>query len=83
MNKIPLAEGIFKWQDTAKTINNIISAIFWISPDVNKNCGEIEPPGEYKRDGLLAYADGTNWDPGSGKGLYRYDGDTTSWVKIG
>ena len=25
-------------------------------------------------DGMLAIADGTTWDPGSGKGLYRYDG---------
>ena len=25
-------------------------------------------------DGMLAIADGTTWNPGSGKGLYRYDG---------
>lgn len=25
-------------------------------------------------DGTLAIADGAGWDPGSGKGLYRYDG---------
>lgn len=25
-------------------------------------------------------ADGTNWDPGSGAGLYYYDG--ASWVKL-
>lgn len=24
--------------------------------------------------GVLYYADGTNWNPGSGKGVYQYDG---------
>ena len=30
------------------------------------------------RDGQLVYADGDNWDPGAGKGVYLYDG--TSWL---
>lgn len=30
-------------------------------------------PKKYKR-GTLAYADGTSWNPGSGEGLYQYDG---------
>lgn len=34
------------------------------------------------RAGLLAYADGTNWNPGSGEGLYRYS-VAGSWVFIG
>lgn len=32
-----------------------------------------------KRTGLIAYADGTNWDPGKGEGLYFYD-STGAWV---
>lgn len=31
-------------------------------------------------EGMLRYADGVNWDPGSGKGVYVYDGAT--WVKL-
>lgn len=31
--------------------------------------------------GLVAYADGTNWDPGDGEGIYRYDG--TGWQYVG
>lgn len=31
-----------------------------------------EKPGE----GRIYFADGTQWDPGSGKGLYFYDGTT-------
>jgi len=33
------------------------------------------------RRGLVVYADGTDWNPGSGEGLYRYNGST--WVFIG
>ncbi len=32
------------------------------------------------RDGMLAIADGTSWDPGSGKGLYEYR--TNAWFKL-
>lgn len=31
------------------------------------------------RNGMLRYADGTDWDPGSGEGAYLY---TTSWIKL-
>jgi hypothetical protein len=34
------------------------------------------------RDGDLRYADGTNWNPGSGKNWYWYDGDDSTWHKI-
>lgn len=32
------------------------------------------------REGLLVYADGTEWNPGSGKGVYVHNG--TTWVKL-
>lgn len=32
------------------------------------------------RAGDLRYADGTNWNPGSGAGIYWYDG--ASWTKL-
>ena len=32
------------------------------------------------RDGDIRYADGTNWDPGSGVGIYAYIG--TAWTKL-
>lgn len=32
------------------------------------------------RNGKVAYADGTNWNPGSGKGIYFYNG--TAWVPL-
>lgn len=32
--------------------------------------------------GLVVYADGTEWDPGSGEGIYRYN-LAGSWVFVG
>ena len=32
------------------------------------------------RDGDIRYADGTNWDPGSGIGIYAYIG--SAWTKL-
>jgi len=31
-------------------------------------------------DGMVVYADGTNWDPGSGEGIYAYYNST--WNKL-
>lgn len=39
-------------------------------------------PPERPRNGLY-YADGTNWDPGSGKGVYRYDESASAFVFLG
>lgn len=33
------------------------------------------------RTGMLCYADGTSWDPGSGEGLYEYRSDG-NWYKV-
>jgi hypothetical protein len=33
------------------------------------------------RVGLLVYADGSDWNPGSGVGFYGYSG--SAWVKLG
>lgn len=33
------------------------------------------------REGMLAVADGTDWDPGAGAGLYIYR--SGSWVRLG
>lgn len=34
------------------------------------------------RQGLVVYADGTRWNPGSGEGVYRYGGDAL-WHFLG
>jgi hypothetical protein len=37
-------------------------------------------PPEKVYEGMLRYADGTEWNPGGGKGVYVYTG--TAWVKL-
>lgn len=33
--------------------------------------------------GMIVYADGSDWDPGSGEGVYRRDKTNSSWVHLG
>lgn len=35
---------------------------------------------EKPRNGMIVYADGTQWDPGSGEGFYGYE--SGAWVKL-
>lgn len=45
---------------------------------------ELRPSGrapEKPREGMIVFADGTNWDPGGGKGAYVYH-EGTGWVKM-
>lgn len=44
--------------------------------------GVQNTPPPQPRTGLFAYADGTNWNPGSGEGLYEYQSDGT-WHFVG
>lgn len=63
----------------------------WISDELAKISSELtetiavelrpvnrEP--ERPREGMLVYADGTNWNPGAGKGAYEYRG--AAWFKL-
>jgi hypothetical protein len=69
------------WNQKATVVNSVIDALLWDNPILNPVCGQLEPPLEYRIAGCMAYADGTNWNPGYGAGIYLYDGAT--WVKMG
>jgi hypothetical protein len=34
------------------------------------------------RGGDIRYADGSNWNPGSGEGIYFFKESTSAWVKL-
>jgi len=34
------------------------------------------------RTGMVRLADGTSWNPGTGRGIYWYDGNVPGWVKL-
>ena len=71
---------IYSYEEYTEVINSLFQTLYWISPLLNSKVGQVEPPPEYKRVGLLAFADGTAWNPGSGQGYYRYNGTTWSFV---
>lgn len=64
-------------------IIDLLGSLKWANPIIWPNCGKAEPPDNLKRDGMLVFADGVNWDPGQGKGYYYWDAATSAWVKIG
>jgi len=41
----------------------------------------VEPARRSTTQAMVVYADGTNWDPGSGEGIYAFYG--SSWKKLG
>jgi len=41
----------------------------------------VAPP--KPRDGDIAYADGSDWDPGGGQGVYIFEEPAAVWVQLG
>lgn len=35
------------------------------------------------REGMIVYADGSDWNPGSGEGVYRRNAANNAWVFLG
>jgi hypothetical protein len=65
------------WQGWFQKFDDYYNRILkWTDPD-NIDFGKREPDPKFT--GMLAYADGTNWDPISlGAGFYRYTG--SAWI---
>ena len=45
----------------------------WVDPTF-PDFGKVEPPANIRRVGLKTYANGTDWNPGSGAGWYYWNG---------
>ena len=54
------------------------------SPHTHATLEELyqEPSRKPKNAVMLCMADGTDWNPGSGRGLYLYDPDSATWTKV-
>jgi len=72
-----------KLEEISNVVNVILQALQFQSPIITNTMGDVAPPTKFLRDGMLAYANGSSWDPGSGKGYYRYDSATLSWIFMG
>lgn len=68
----------------ALIINELLDNLKWSMPSIWKDAGKAEPPGKYKIDGFICYANGVNFNPNNeGKGFYRWDAGGSQWVRIG
>jgi len=71
-------------ETVTRAINEIMDAMMWLHPSFNPDLGKTEPPAAYRVDGLTAYANGSDWNPGGGRGIYRWSvSATATWVLIG
>ena len=75
-----------------KTDNEILDYLYQLSEVLEElNRPELQSysleewhyPPDQLTDGMVVSADGTDWNPGSGQGIYRYVAATNSWVKLG
>jgi hypothetical protein len=82
MSRLPLDKSLTENQE--KTILNVLFDAFnFFNPFVNNgpSFGEAPPPDAWKVEGMVAFADGTNWSPGGGgEGWYRYDATLDEWM---
>lgn len=59
-------------------INKIIYNLQYIAPYLSKDIGEVAP--DNPMEGMVAYANGSAWNPGEGQGYYFYTG--SAWKKL-
>lgn len=57
---------------------NIVKA--WLAPVKYVQFEVMHVPPAKFMEGMVAIADGTDWNPGSGAGMYRYQGGTWNFV---
>lgn len=92
--RLPQSSAVTDPKESLKELKTILSRVLYeITWRINRLVqGEfsllqlgppqtVEPSSDVKKDGTIAYADGTSWNPGSGKGIYYYDG--TNWNLLG
>lgn len=64
-------------EELERKVKKLEEALLYLSPILNPEVGKAEPKEEYRRTGLLVYANGTNWQPNSDgdgqKGIWFYD----------
>ena len=68
-------EGLYTYNEVSKIFDWMRQPIV---PNIRIEVTNTEP--EKAVDGELYFADGTNWNPGSGRGFYGYE--SGAWVKL-
>lgn len=63
--------------ETARTVNRLVDGYL---SKIRLSKWTNAPTGDDLYDGVMVYADGTSWNPGSGEGLYAYY--NAAWNKL-
>ena len=91
--RLPQPTNIKDLETTVKELSAVLSKILYelqwrLNNIIEGEHGHVylevktaEPQAELLKQGMIVYADGTSWNPGSGEGVYRYNG--TAWVFLG
>jgi len=76
------ASNVLSYEQQVAVLNKALETLQFFSPLLNPKVGQAVPGANYLRAGLIAYADGTNWDPaGDGtEGYFWYDG--SAWQRF-
>jgi len=60
--------------------SRVAAAIFLLAQG---HLDAVHAPPEKPSDGDIRHADGTHWNPGSGKGIYWYNATAGLWILLG
>lgn len=72
---IQTIDELRQWiEEELRRLANVLTVV----DDVTFKVTYAAPPGPVA--GMVVFADGTTWNPGSGRGLYEYR--LNSWVKL-
>lgn len=86
MPRLPINWDVLSDAQRSVIINQLNDSVSYLSPIINQNdLGAVQPASHFRRDGLIAYADGSDWNPSSlGKGFYRHEitGATGTWTAM-
>lgn len=68
------------WLEWFQRISDYYTGVAQFIDPLALNFGRYAPRSPVN--GLIAYADGSSWNPGSGQGYYRYDESTATWIFV-
>ncbi len=72
-------ETLESFEDVLRELERIQNTFEYFTPEVMKLEESHAAPAKLE-EGMVVFADGTDWNPGSGQGIYAYYGG--AWVKL-
>lgn len=78
--KVPTLPSEYSARSVWEAIHDLVRAIIAGFQSVNFQVRNVEP--EKTMAYMVVVADGTNWNPGFGRGLYRRSGSNSRWLRV-